>query len=102
VYRGAQWTLHSLPQNIASETSRFKTLHVVFRVTICPVFVGSSRMIAGHKLAYEHTVQTMKIQYIRVIHAGGNTTLISFIAATRFIVAFNTVMFTIKCGKDFL
>jgi hypothetical protein len=59
-------------------------------------------MIAGHKLAYEHTVQTMKIQYNRVIHAGGNTALISFIAATRFVLAFSTAIFTIKWGKDFL
>ena len=59
-------------------------------------------MIAGYKLAYEHTVQTMKIQCNRVIHAGGNTALISFIAAARFVVDFNSVMFIGQCGEDSL
>lgn len=66
------------------------------------MFARSNRMIAGYKLAYEHTVQTMKIQYNRVIHDEGDMALISFIAATRFVVAFNVGMFTVKCGKDFL
>jgi hypothetical protein len=59
-------------------------------------------MVAGYKPAYEQTVQTMKIQCTRAIHGGGNTALTSFIAAARFVVAFHTTMFTIKCGKDFL
>jgi hypothetical protein len=94
--------LHSLPQNTASETPRFETLHVVFRVTICPAFAGSNRMVAGYKPAYEQTVQTMAIQCNRVIHAGGNLVLISFNATARFVVAFHTMMFTVKCGEDFL
>jgi hypothetical protein len=59
-------------------------------------------MVAGYKPAYEQTAQTMKIQCNRVIHAGGNTALISFNAAARFVVAFHAMMFTIKCGEDFL
>jgi hypothetical protein len=59
-------------------------------------------MIAGYKLAYGHTIQTMKIQYNRVIHAGGNMTFTSFTAATRFVMAFNKVIFKIKCRKEFL
>lgn len=57
---------------------------------------------AGYKPAYEHAVQTMNIQCNRVVLAGGNTAVISFIAATRFVAAFTTVMFKVKCGKDCL
>lgn len=64
------------------------------------MFSGSNRTIAGYKPAYGHTVQTVKIHCNHVIHAGGNTALISFIGAATFVVAFNMVMFTIKCGKD--
>jgi hypothetical protein len=59
-------------------------------------------MVAGYKPAYEQTVQTMTIQCNRVIHAGGNSALISFNAAVRFVVAFHTMMFTIECGEDIL